>query len=140
MVCLSLNKINLPLIKNDSNKIHQINFMQSPPILFTAINWKDVPKEEHTGITGTSYWQIIQLPGLRIRVVEYSKDYLADHWCTLGHIVYCVEGAFTNEMEDGTKFEFSKGMTYIVSDEASVHRSYSEKGSKLFIVDGKFLK
>jgi hypothetical protein len=110
------------------------------PIQFTAIDWKNIPKEEHIGITGTSFWQIIQFPGLRLRVVEYSKNYLADHWCTLGHIVYCIDGSFTNEMQDGAKTEFTEGMTYVVSDKASVHRSFTQNGAKLFIVDGNFLK
>ena len=107
---------------------------------FQTIDWTNVPKTEHKGETGISYWQTIQLPGLRIRIVEYSKGYLADHWCTKGHIVHCIEGEFVSELKNGEKYVFTKGMTYVVSDELSSHRSITENGVKLLIIDGDFLK
>lgn len=109
-------------------------------ILFQNFNWETIPKTEHKGETGTSFWQTIQFPGLRIRVVEYSPGYKADHWCSKGHIVHCLEGEFINELQTGEKNIMSKGMTYVVSDGASCHRSVSEKGARLFIIDGDFLK
>jgi hypothetical protein len=109
-------------------------------IPFQTINWDEIPKEEHPGTQGTSFWQTLQLPGLRIRLVEYTPGYLADHWCQKGHLVHCLEGAFESEMEDGEVFKLSKGMSYIVSDELSSHRSISKAGVKLLIVDGDFLK
>lgn len=112
----------------------------SPNIPFQTINWDNIPKEEHPGETGTSWWQVLQLPGLRIRIVEYSPGYLADHWCQKGHIVHCLEGAFESEMATGEVFRLEKGMTYVVSDELSSHRSVSKAGVKLLIVDGDFLK
>lgn len=106
---------------------------------FTSINWDDVPKTEHIGETGISFWQTLQFDGIRMRIVEYSKNYLADHWCTKGHIVHCLEGEFESELQNGDVFRFSKGMTYIVSDELSSHRSFSSNGVKLLIIDGNFL-
>lgn len=106
---------------------------------FTSISWDDVPKTEHIGETGTSFWQTLQFDGIRIRIVEYSKNYLADHWCTKGHIVHCLEGEFESELQNGDVFKLSKGMTYIVSDEQSSHRSFSSNGVKLLIIDGNFL-
>jgi quercetin dioxygenase-like cupin family protein len=73
-------------------------------------------------------------------LVEYSKGYLADHWCQKGHIVHCLEGAFISELNSGEKIKLSKGDTYVVSDEISSHRSVSEDGVKLLIIDGDFLK
>ncbi len=108
-------------------------------IAFQTIDWATVPKIEHPGELGTSFWQTLQFPGLRLRIVEYSAGYLADHWCQKGHIVHCLEGEFVSEMEDGEVFSLSKGMTYIVSDNLSSHRSVSENGVKLLIVDGDFL-
>jgi hypothetical protein len=75
-----------------------------------------------------------------MRIVEYSAGYLADHWCQKGHIVHCLEGAFQSELENGEIFTLNKGMTYIVSDNLSSHRSISENGVKLLIIDGDFLK
>ena len=106
---------------------------------FTSINWGDVPKTEHVGETGTAFWQTLKFEGIRMRIVEYSENYLADHWCTKGHIVHCLEGEFESELQNGDIFKLSKGMTYIVSDELSSHRSFSSNGVKLLIIDGNFL-
>ena len=109
-------------------------------IPFLAIDWKNIPKTEHKGAAATSFWQTIEFPGLRMRMVEYMPGYLADHWCEKGHIVHCLEGKFTSELSTGEIFLLSKGMTYIVSDNLSAHRSHSENGVKLLIIDGDFLK
>ncbi len=114
--------------------------MKDQNIEFQIIDWTSVPKTEHKGESGTAYWQTSQFPGLRVRIVEYSKGYLADHWCKKGHIVHCLEGEFVSEFEDGKQFSLSKGMTYVVSDDLSSHRSSTENGVKLLIIDGDFLK
>lgn len=109
-------------------------------IPFQTINWDKVPKTEHKGETGTSFWQTILFDGLRVRIVEYSAGYLADHWCEKGHIVHCLEGEFTSELENAEVFTLKQGMSYIVSDNLSSHRSLSKNGVKLLIIDGDFLK
>lgn len=109
-------------------------------IPFQTINWHEIPETEHPGETGTSFWKTVQFEELRIREVTYSKGYFANHWCAKGHVVYCVDGAFVSELESGEKFALSKGMSYVVSDDASSHRSFSETGVKLLIIDGDFLK
>jgi len=114
--------------------------MRSNNIPFQSIDWSVIPKTEHKGETGTAFWQTLQFPGLRIRIVEYSEGYLADHWCQKGHIVHCLEGEFTSELEDGKEFLLTKGMSYVVSDNLSSHRSVSKVGVKLLIIDGEFLK
>ncbi len=108
-------------------------------IPFQTITWDKIQKIEHTGETGTSFWQTIQFDGLRVRIVEYSSGYIADHWCQKGHIVHCLEGEFISELENGGEFSLSQGMTYIVSDNLSSHRSISKNGVKLLIIDGDFL-
>lgn len=110
------------------------------PIPFQTIPWKSLEKVLYPGEKGQSYWQSFQLPGLRIRKVEYSSGYLADHWCEKGHIVHCLEGEFTSELKTGEKIKLSAGETYVVSDEMSSHRSISANGVKLLIIDGDFLK
>ncbi len=109
-------------------------------IPFHTIDWSNIPKTEHPGETGTSFWQTLQFEGLRVRIVEYAAGYLADHWCQKGHIVHCLDGEFGSEMENGEVFSLTQGMTYIVSDNLSSHRSISKKGVKLLIIDGDFLK
>lgn len=114
--------------------------MTGAAIPYHAIDWGPVPPTEHKGETGTSFWRTQQFGGLRIRLVEYSKGYLADHWCQLGHIVHCLDGEFVNEQENGERTVMTKGMTYVVSDGLSSHRSRTENGATLLIIDGDFLK
>lgn len=109
-------------------------------IPFQTIDWSVVPKTEHKGETGTAFWQTVQLPGLRIRIVEYTAGYLADHWCRKGHIVHCLDGEFISESESGLDSVMTPGMTYVVTDELSSHRSVTKNGVKLLIIDGDFLK
>lgn len=114
--------------------------MNNHNIPFQTISWEKILRTEHKGETGTAFWQTIQFEGLRIRIVEYSKGYIADHWCKKGHIVHCLEGEVINELKDGTKSHLKAGMSYVVSDELSSHRSISKNGVKLMIIDGDFLK
>jgi hypothetical protein len=109
-------------------------------IPFQTINWELVPRTAHPGDTGTAWWQTLQLGGLRVRRVEYSPGYKADHWCRLGHIVHLLEGEMVSEMENGESHVLKPGMSYMVSDGLSSHRSVTRGGAKLLIVDGDFLK
>ena len=109
-------------------------------INFQIIDWNNISKTEHKGETGTSFWQTLQFDGLRVRIVEYKSGYLADHWCKKGHIVHCLEGEVLTEHESGEKYSLKEGMTYIVSDDLSSHRSVAKNNVKLLIIDGDFLK
>ncbi len=109
-------------------------------IPFQTIDWTSIEKVEHIGATGIAFWQTMQFDGLRIRLVEYSHGYLADHWCQKGHIVHCLEGEFNSELSTGEKIKLTKGETYVVSDQLSSHRSISTTGVKLLIIDGDFLQ
>jgi quercetin dioxygenase-like cupin family protein len=111
----------------------------SATIPFQNINWPSIEKEVHTGETGFASWQTFQLPGLRIRIVEYSAGYIADHWCKRGHIVHCLQGTLTSELKNGEVFILSNGMTYVVSDNTSFHRSVTTEPVRLLIIDGEFL-
>jgi len=113
--------------------------MHPANIPFQTTDWESIPATKHTGDTGEAYWKTLQYGDLRIRIVEYSKNYKADHWCAKGHIIYCIEGEMTTELADGSTYRLTKGMSYQVSDELSSHRTSSEQGVKLFIVDGAFL-
>ena len=108
-------------------------------IPFQLTDWKKIPSIEHKGESGSAYWKTLQFEGLRIRMVEYSANYKADHWCKKGHIIYCIEGEMDTELSDGRVLKLSAGMSYQVSDELSSHRTYTSNGVRLFIVDGDFL-
>lgn len=107
---------------------------------FQLIDWDALPPSVHDGERGTAIWKTMQLNGLRIRQVQYSKGYLADHWCEIGHIVYCLKGSFVSELSTGEVFLLQEGMSYVVSDGLSSHKSSTEEGAILLIIDGDFLK
>ena len=109
--------------------------MQLSSFSFQTTNWEGIAREEHAGISGKAWWQVMMMNDIRIRMVEYSPGYLADHWCRKGHIIYCIEGAMETELEDGRKFNLAAGMTYQVGDDCEAHRSSTKDGCKLFIVD-----
>jgi len=109
-------------------------------IPFQHIDWPSVATTEYKGTTGSAFWQTVMMEGLRLRIVEYSAGYLADHWCQKGHIVHCLEGDFVTELADGAQIHTTQGGTYVVSDELSSHRTFSENGTRLLIIDGDFLK
>ncbi len=108
-------------------------------IPFEVTDWSILPVEEHPGETGKAFWRTVRYGGLRIRLVEYSANYKADHWCTLGHILYCVAGELITELDNGSRTILKPNMSYHVSDGMSRHRSITSKGATLFIVDGDFL-
>lgn len=109
-------------------------------IPFQTIPWQELEKQEQAGEKGTSISRNIEFRGLRIRMVDYSSGYLADHWCEKGHIVHCLEGEFNSELQGSETIRLTTGDTYVVSDGMSSHRSFSEHGAKLLIIDGDFLK
>ena len=102
---------------------------------FQTIDWSAMETEERTGTTGTAYWKVFHMGDIRVRMLEYSADYQADHWCLKGHIIFCVEGEMETELEDGRIFILSKGMSYQVGDNTDAHRSRSANGCTLFVVD-----
>src|SRR6478672_9339961 len=111
-----------------------------PVIPFQTIDWAAIPRSEHRGEAGTSFWRTLEFEGLRLRMVEYSPGYFADHWCKRGHLVHCLEGSFVSELSTGERLTLQKGDSYIVSDDLSSHRSSSAQGVSLLIIDGDFLK
>ena len=104
-------------------------------IPFQTTDWSIVEITEHKGITGIAYWRTRHFGTIRVRMVEYSAGYFADHWCSKGHIIFCIDGEMTTELQDGRTFLLQKGMTYQVADNTDAHRTYTEGGAKLFIVD-----
>src|SRR4029450_3525664 len=101
---------------------------------FQTFDWDSVPKEEHHGETGRAYWQVKMMNTIRVRRVEYSPGYKADHWCEKGHVIFCIEGEMETELADGRIYKLSKGMSYLVGDNNEAHRSSTNSGCLLFIV------
>jgi hypothetical protein len=104
-------------------------------IPFDTTDWSAVPRSERPGASGTAYWRTREFGGIRVRMVEYTPGYLADHWCTKGHILLCLDGELHTELADGRTFILTPGMSYQVADNAEPHRSSTTTGARLFIVD-----
>lgn len=109
--------------------------MRIQDIPFGTTDWSSIPKSEHTGTSGVATWRTRQFGEIRVRMVAYSPGYLADHWCSKGHILLVLEGELETELEDGRKFVLKPGMSYQVADGAEPHRSSTRTGATLFIVD-----
>lgn len=109
--------------------------MQIGEVPFGLIDWDSLPATEHPGETGIATWRTVELGNVRVRKVEYSPGYLADHWCSRGHVLLILGGALTTELKDGRKFAMAPGSTYVVGENGEPHRSVTETGASLFIVD-----
>lgn len=109
--------------------------MKITDIPFGTTDWSVIEKTEHPGITGKAYWRTCKFGDIRVRMVEYTAGYLADHWCSKGHILLCLEGEMQTELDDGRVLTLKAGTSYQVADGAEAHRSSTATGAKLFIVD-----
>ena len=109
--------------------------MKLVDIPFRTIDWDSVATTTHSGETGVATWRTVEVGNARIRMVEYSPGYVADHWCERGHVVHVVEGEMVTELRDGRSFVSKAGQTYVVADGDGAHRSRSAGGVRLFIVD-----
>jgi len=109
--------------------------MQLRDIPFGTTDWASLEPTEHPGEQGVARWRTRRFGEVRVRVVEYSPGYLADHWCEKGHILLCLEGELRTELRDGRVLTLTPGMSYQVADGAEAHRSSTALGAKLFIVD-----
>ncbi len=109
--------------------------MNITDISFGITDWNTIAITEHNGITGKALWRTQQFGDIRVRMVEYTPGYVADHWCEKGHILLCLDGRLETELVDGRKFVLTPGVSYQVADHAEAHRSSTDTGAKLFIVD-----
>jgi quercetin dioxygenase-like cupin family protein len=104
-------------------------------IPFGVTDWSTIEPTEHPGESGVARWRTRQFGAVRVRMVEYSADYRADHWCEKGHVLLCLAGELETELDDGSTFHLRPGMSYQVADHTAPHRSISRTGATLFIVD-----
>jgi hypothetical protein len=110
--------------------------MQLPTSPFTAVDWSSIEPTVHPGETGEATWRTLQVGDMRLRRVDYSPGYLADHWCDRGHVIFVLEGELVSELKDGRVTTLTAGMSYHVSDFGDpAHRSSTASGAQLFIVD-----
>jgi len=104
-------------------------------IPFEVVEWTSVPPTEHKGTSGVAVWRTRQYGAIRVRRVEYSPGYVADHWCDKGHLVFCAAGELRTVLKDGRTLTLTAGMSYHVGDGVMAHRSQTATGATLLIVD-----
>ena len=109
--------------------------MNIKDVPFSVVDWDNVIPEEHSGESGKAFWKIFKQGNIRVRMVEYTPGYFADHWCKKGHVILVMEGEMTTELNDGRKFVTKAGCSYQVADDDGAHRTFTKSGVKLFIVD-----
>jgi hypothetical protein len=109
--------------------------MRIEEVPFTTTDWDRVPATEHPGETGVALWRTIEAGNVRVRMVEYSPGYLADHWCERGHVLLVLEGELVTELAEGSEHVLRAGQSYQVAEGAAPHRSRTAGGARLFIVD-----
>ena len=102
---------------------------------FTQIVWHDLPQVESLGASGRAWSQTVQAGDVRIRLVIFSSEYDADHWCSKGHVVFVLEGELTTILKDGRRFLTKEGESFCVGDDDGQHQVNSSNGAKLLIVD-----
>ena len=109
--------------------------MKIADLPFGTVDWSTVEPTTHAGIRGEARWRTRQFGDVRLRMIEYSAGYEADHWCSKGHFMLCMEGELETELADGRRFTLTPSMSYQVADGAEPHRSRTLPGAKLYCVD-----
>ena len=109
--------------------------MKLNSIPFAVIEWDQLTESSQIGATGMSSSRTMQVGDLRVRLVRYSPDYLADHWCDLGHLGHVLEGDVVLELRDGSEYTVTAGMTFQIPSREAPHRVASRGGARVLIVD-----
>jgi hypothetical protein len=110
--------------------------MKLPAMRFSQVDWSSVDPSFHPGETGMATWRTTEFADLRLRMIDYSVDYLADHWCDRGHVLLVLEGELVAELRNGETFLLRAGSSFQVSDHGDdAHRVSSRIGAKVFIMD-----
>ena len=109
--------------------------MRIDNISFGTVDWESVAPTTHKGDAGVAIARARQFGDICVRLVDYSPGYVADHWCSKGHIIFCVDGEMTIDLKDGRSFKLKAGQSCQVADDDGAHRSYADRGARLFIVD-----
>ena len=109
--------------------------MKIPDLPFGTVDWSEVEATSHAGESGAAQWRTRQFGEVRVRMLDYSPGYAADHWCDKGHFILCLQGEFETELADGRRFTLTTGMSYQVGDGDAPHRSRTRTGARLYVID-----
>jgi quercetin dioxygenase-like cupin family protein len=103
---------------------------------FENVDWSVVPAEEYKGESGASFWRTVEHGNVRVRTVDYSPGFRADHWCSRGHVLLVLDGELTVDLRDGRSIRLVRGSGFQTGDDPeNPHLVRTEKGARVFIVD-----
>ncbi len=115
------------------SSVHTMKIINIP---FQQTHWNSIPKVEHIGETGTSFWKVKEIANFRMRIVEYSRNFKADHWCKKGHLLYVLKGVIEIEMKNGETYQLGEADSFVVGDDRqNPHIISSDFGAKVLIID-----
>lgn len=110
--------------------------MQIINVLYSEINWDEIPITKHSGETGYEWRRTFEKGNICIRLTAYSPGYKSEHWCCRGHVIHMLEGEVIFQPKTGSEKLLEKGMTCCFSDnQENPHKLYSISGSFLLIID-----
>jgi hypothetical protein len=99
--------------------------MKIENIPFMTTDWEKISVTKHPGESGVAFWKTVEVGNIRARMVEYTVGYLADHWCSRGHVLLVLEGELNTELKDRRKFTLLPGMSYQVATEHDLLRRHN---------------
>jgi hypothetical protein len=100
-----------------------------------ATDWGSVEEERQPGATGHAISKTRSYADVRVRFIEYTPGYLADHWCSKAHVIYCIAGEISIELDNGHRLNVRKGMSLATEQDGTRHRLSSDIGAVIFVVD-----
>jgi hypothetical protein len=99
-------------------------------------DWSQLPETVEAGEQGTANVRELQWGEIRVRFVTFSPDYVGNHWCFKGHIIFVLGGCLIIEHQGSSRYRVASGMSYHVSDnDGPPHRVFADGGATFFIID-----
>src|SRR3954471_11281870 len=73
---------------------------------------------------------------VRVHLIKYGAGDMTDHWYDLGQVTHVLNGGSDSVLRDRRTLKLRPGMSYHISDDGdAAHRSSTQMGAKLFILD-----
>ena len=102
---------------------------------FMTFDWARIAAEEAPGEAGTSFIKSFDAGDFRCRLVTYEAGYVADHWCSKGHVFLILKGEAALEFESGHAVSLTHNQGFCVDDVSEPHRIRTRGGATAFILD-----
>jgi quercetin dioxygenase-like cupin family protein len=102
---------------------------------FDIVRWASQPAVTQPGTSGIATVKTVRLGEMRLRKIEFTPGYCADHWGSKGHIGFVLSGSLSIALENGGVFEVPAGDSFHVGDDRNLHRAETRTGATVILVD-----